>query len=396
MPQTASPPPSGPLEGVRVVDLSTTFMGPYATALLARMGADVVKVEAPGGDVIRGILRGRSEGMGPIYITANTGKRSVVLDLKRPEGRRALHKIAEGTDVFVHNLRPRAAARLEIDSDTIRALNPRCIHTWFRGFGDGPYEDRPAYDDVIQGLSGLAAVQGRGGDPEYVVTTMVDKTVGLAGAIAILGALHRRHTTQVGEALVVPMFEFMVDYVLLENQGTWLFDPPIGEPGYPRTASPNRRPYETRDGHISVLIYTDDQWRRFFELIGQADLLSSDRYSTIQARTDHVDDLYDIVAKELAQRTNEEWLTALAALSIPAMPVRTVEDLFDDPHLTETGFFQRVEHPTEGTLRQTTMPLRFSGGLGEVRPAPRLGEHTAEVLAEAGCTDAEIAALARE
>lgn len=380
----------GPLDGVCIMDLSTTFMGPYATMILAKMGAEVIKVEAPGGDVIRGILRGRSEGMGPIYITANTGKRSIVLDLKESAARAALHRIAAGVDIFVHNMRPEPAARLGVDADAILRVNPRCVHATFRGFGTGPYENRPAYDDVIQGLSGLAAVQGRNGDPAYVVTTMVDKTVGLAGAIAILAALHRRDETGVGEALLIPMFEFMVDYVLLENQGEWLFDPPLGEPGYPRTASLNRRPYETKDGFISVLIYTDEQWKRFFDLVGKSQLMETGRFASIQTRTAHIDELYAVVAEELLARTTSEWEAVLSDLSIPAMPVRTVKELFKDPHLEQTGFFQRVEHPTEGSLIQTAMPLQFSGGLGDVRHAPRLGEHTREVLAEAGLDEEEI------
>ena len=386
---------SGPLQGLRVVDLSSTFMGPYATALLARLGAEVIKVEPPEGDVIRGLLRGRSEGMGPIYLTANTGKRSLVLDLKDPSAREALHKLVESTDIFVHNMRPRAAAKLEIDAATIQKINPRCIHAWFRGFGDGPYAERPAYDDVIQGLSGLAAVQGRGGDPEYVVTTMVDKTVGLAGAMAILAAVHRRWTTGTGEAIQIPMFEFMVDYVMLENQGNWLFDPPTGDPGYPRTASPFRKPYKTLDGFISAVLYTDDQWLKFFGLTNNSEMLKDSRFASIQQRTEHIDELYEVVEQQLLRRTTEDWLTDFGLLSIPAMPVRTVTQLFEDEHLIATGFFRHVEHPTEGSLIQTDVPFKFSNGLSDVRPAPQLGEHTAEILREAGCDERLIARIAK-
>lgn len=380
----------GPLDGIHILDLSTTFMGPYATAVLARMGADVIKVEAPTGDIVRGIGPSRSSQMGHPYIQGNTGKRSLVLDLKKSEAQSALHRLVRRADVFVHNLRPEPSRRLGIDADNVLKTNPECIHATFCGFGPGPYEDHPAYDDVIQGLSGLASVQGRGGDPQYVVTTMVDKTVALAGAAAILGALIRRMHTGSGESVLIPMYEFMVDYLLLENQGGWLFDPPIGEPGYARTASAYRRPFKTLDGFISVLIYTDGHWRRFFEMTGHADLASDIRFHDIRGRTENIDELYSVVEAALSGDTTASWLTKLSAASIPAEPVNTITDLFKDEHLLATGFFQRTQHPTEGALIQGRFPIQFGGGLGGVRHAPLLGEDTIGVLREAEFSTDEI------
>jgi crotonobetainyl-CoA:carnitine CoA-transferase CaiB-like acyl-CoA transferase len=387
--------PASPLHGVRVLDMTTTLMGPYATMMLAQLGADVIKVEPPGGDAVRRIGAGRSPGMGPIYLNANVGKRAVTLDLKQAGARDALSRLLEQSDVFAHYLRPMAAAALGLGPDTVADLNPTCIYCCFRGFDDGPYADEPAYDDVIQAVSGVAATQGRGGPPQYVATPMVDKTVGLAGAVAIMAALHRRAATGSGEVLTVPMFEFMASFMLLEQQGGRVFDPPIGPSGYARTASQNRKPYATRDGHLSVVIYTDAQWQRFFELAGRSGLTTDDRFKDIGARTRHIDELYGLVAEVMTRRTTADWLMALRRADIPVMPLRTVEELFDDPHLRETGFFRQVEHPSEGSLVQARFPLRFSHGLDEVPPAPRLGQHTRSVLQEIGLTDAEIAELER-
>lgn len=384
---------SGPLEGVRVLDLSTVFMGPYATLLLAGMGADVVKVEPLAGDIARHVGVGRSAGMGPVFLNANAGKRSVVLDLKSESGREALFRVVEGVDVFVHNLRPKPATRLGVDAEQVLARNPRCVHCSFRGFGDGPYVDQPAYDDVVQAVAGVADVQGGKGAPTYVATPMADKTVALAGVAAIVSALFRRERTGRGEAVVVPMFEFMASYLLLEQQGGKVFDPPTGPVGYARTASPHRRPYATKDGFLSVVVYTDAQWRRFFEIAGLSELGEDARFRTIGGRTGHTDELYAAVGEAMATRTSAEWLEVLKGADIPAMPVNTVDDLFDDEHLAATGFFEIVEHPSEGRLRQARFPLGFSAGSAMVRPAPRLGQHTREVLTEHGLSVTEVDAL---
>lgn len=385
----------GPLAGVRVVDLTTTFMGPYCTLLLAQMGADVIKVETPAGDVVRYIADDRGTGMGPVFLTTNQGKRSIVLDLKDPDGRAALLRLVGTADMFVHNMRPDAVRRLGLGYAAVAAANPRTIYCAVRGFGvDGPYRDKAAYDDVIQAGSGLAAVQGGTGEPTYVRTPVADKTTGLMAVGALSAALYQRERTGRGQEIEVPMLETMVSFTLLDQQGGYVFSPPRGPAGYARTNSPYRKPYRTADGFLSVTVYTDAQWRSFFGLVGRAELATEPRYRSITERTVHIDELYRLVEEELLRRPTAEWLAVLDEHGIPAMPVRTVPELFDDEHVRVTGMFQDLEHPTEGALRLARFPVAFSDAPPpRARPAPRLGEHGAEVLAELGYGPAEIRRL---
>jgi crotonobetainyl-CoA:carnitine CoA-transferase CaiB-like acyl-CoA transferase len=370
------------LAGIRVVDLTTTFMGPYCTMLLARMGADVVKVEAPGGDVVRHIGRGRSPGMGPIFLAANHGKRSVALDLKDPEGLAALKGLVARADVFVTNLRPAAVEKLGIGPAALAA--PGLVHCTLPGFGSGgPYRDRAAYDDVVQAGCGLAAVQGGTGEPEYLRSVVADKTVALMASTAICAALVARERTGEGAVLEVPMFETMASFTLLEQQQGRVFDPPLGPTGYARTAAPNRRPYRTADGYLGVVVYTDRQWLTFFDLVGRADLAADPRFGTITGRTEHIDELYGLLAAVLPERTTAEWVAAFDAAGIPAQPVLGLDDVLADPHLAATGLVERVDHPTEGALDLPRLPILVDGApAAPVRGAPRYGEHTAEVLDE--------------
>ncbi|WP_214367272.1 CaiB/BaiF CoA transferase family protein [Pseudonocardia sp. H11422] len=391
-----TPPGGGPLTGITVVDLTTTFMGPYCTLLLAQLGADVIKVETPAGDVVRYIGDERGVGMGPVFLNANQGKRSVALDLKDPEGREVLLRLAAGADVFVHNIRPAAAHRLGIGYDQIAAANPAAVYCALRGFGgEGPYRDRAAYDDVIQAGCGLAAVQGAGTEPAYVRTPVADKVVGLLAVSAITSALLARERTGRGQEIEVPMLESMVAFTLLDQQGGYVFDPPRGPTGYARTASPYRKPYRTADGHLSVMVYTDAQWQAFFDLVGRSELADDPRYRTITERTRHTDELYQILEKELLARPSDEWLAMLSAAQIPVAPVRSVPDLFADEHLAAVGLFEHVEHPTEGMLRLARFPISFAGEHPQrPRPAPRLGQHGIEVLTELGYSPEQIRRLA--
>ncbi|MEV6108355.1 CoA transferase [Streptomyces sp. NPDC051940] len=384
-----------PLDGVRVVDLSSTFMGPYCTLLLAQWGADVVKVEPPAGDVVRYIGDSRGTGMGPVFLNVNRGKRGVALDLKHAGAREVLERLVGGADVFVHNLRPAAARRLRITAEDVLGINPRAVYCALRGFGaGGPYADRPAYDDVIQAASGMAAVQGGpGGSAEYLRTAAADKTVGLMAAAAVLAALHGRQASGRGQVVEVPMLETMAGFMLLEQQGGWVFDPPAGPTGYARTESPHRRPYRTADGELAVMIYTDGQWRAFFEAIGRPALADDPRYRTIRERTEHIDELYALVGAELATRSTAAWQAELDARDIPATRVNSVSDLFEDPHLKATGFFERVDHPVAGPLRLARPAVSVGQAEVPLRPAPVLGEHTAEVLRELGLTGADIERL---
>ncbi|MFG2960997.1 CaiB/BaiF CoA transferase family protein [Streptomyces sp. NPDC048291] len=386
-----------PLAGIRVVDVSSTFMGPYCTMLLAQWGAEVVKVEPPGGDVVRKIGDVRGTSMGPVFLNVNRGKRSVLLDLKQDGGRALLERLVTRADVVVHNLRPDAAERLGLSADAVLRVNPRAVHCAFRGFAaGGPYADRPAYDDVIQAASGMAAVQGGAGGAEYVRTAAADKIVGLMGAAAVLAALRGRDVTGAGQVVEVPMLETMAGFMLLEQQGGWVFDPPAGPAGYARTASPHRRPCRTKDGHLAVMIYTDAQWRAFFTCIGRPELAAEPRYRTIRERTEHIDELYALLNTHMATRTTEDWLAELERRDIPAGRVNTLTDLFSDPHLAATGFFESLDHPTEGPLRLPRQPVRFGPDTGrQDHPlhAPALGEHSLEVAREAGLDEAEIGRL---
>jgi crotonobetainyl-CoA:carnitine CoA-transferase CaiB-like acyl-CoA transferase len=392
---TRHPAAQPPLTGVRVVDLTTTFMGPYCTLLLAQMGADVIKVEPPAGDVVRYIADERGSGMGPVFLNANQGKRSIVLDLKDPAGRDVLQRLVGTADVFVHNMRPDAVRRLGVGFEDVATLNPRTVYCAVRGFGiDGPYRDKAAYDDVIQAASGLAATQGAPGEPAYVRTPVADKATGLIAVGAISAALYQREQTGFGQEIEVPMLESMVSFTLLDQQGGYVYDPPRGPAGYARTSSPYRKPYRTADGYLSVMVYTDAQWRSFFGLIDRPELAALPQYSTITGRTLHIDELYRLVEEELLRRSTGEWLAALDAQGIPAMPVWTVPELFADEHLRVTGMFQQVNHPSEGTLRLARFPVSFSASpQAPCRPAPRLGQHGAEVLAELGYTPEQIGAL---
>jgi len=382
----------GPLRGVRVVDVTTTFMGPYCTRQMARMGADVIKVEEPSGDVVRGIMDPAGRGLGPIFLAANQGKRSIALDLKDPRGRETLLQLIATADVFITNMRPTALERLRLSVETVHEANPRCIVASLVGFGPGgPYAGLAAYDDVIQAISGMAATQGAGGSPEYVRSAVADKVVGLMALNAILAALHERDLTGTGTVVTVPMFETMADFTLLDHQGGRVYEPPTGPTGYSRLLSPYRRPYATTDGYLAVVVYTDRMWLSFFDLIGQPDLAENPRYRTITDRTRNIDELYQLVETQLATNSSEYWLETLAAAGIPAVRVLDLDGVLADEHLAAVGFFERVEHPVAGSLRLSRDPVSFSDHVPpELRPAPLLGQHSREVALEAGFTAAEV------
>lgn len=377
----------GPIKGITVIDMASTFMGPYCAMLLGQLGARVIKVEPPNGDVTRHIDDVTGKGMGSIFLNGNRGKESVVIDLKTSEGFSALEELIGLADVLIHNMRPSAVERMGLNYDLVRELNPRCIYCHATGFGqEGPYRDLPAYDDVVQAASGLAWLQGgKLGQPEYVRSAVVDKTVAMAALAAILAALYEREQSGLGQSVEVPMFETMVAYNLLEQQGQWVYEDRRGPVGYARTASEGRKPYRTRDGFIGILVYTDEQWSQFFDLIGRPQLAKDPRFLTIASRTANIDELYALVESELEMRGSEEWLALLQDNGIPAMPVLTIEQLFEDPHLQAVGMFESIDHPDLGRLLQAKLPWTFSRTAPSTRPgAPLLGEHTASVLREAG------------
>ncbi|MDP4021478.1 CoA transferase [Methylobacterium sp. NEAU 140] len=394
--QTTAFASAGPLAGVRVIDLTNVIMGPTATHMLADLGADVIKVEAPEGDSFRHYRPARGPGMGGNFLHLNRNKRSVRLDLKRAEARAALDRLIAGADVFVHAMRPDAVARLGYAYERVRGLNPGIVYCGAYGFGaDGPYAHKAAYDDLIQAGSGLAALRSAAdGAPAYLPTVLCDKIAGQAIACAILAALYQRRSGGGGQAVEVPMFETMVEFNFVEHMVGYAFAPPLGPPGFNRVLSPRRKPYRTRDGYACILPYSDRNWRDFFVHTGRLDFVDDPRFAPLAVRVQNIEILYALVEEEAVKRTTADWVAFCDSVSIPCMPVLGLEDLPEDPHLKAVGFWGEAEHPSEGRYRTMRRPANFSGSRFRIRRhAPRHGEHTAEVLAEAGLDRAAIAAL---
>ncbi|HEX2886025.1 CoA transferase, partial [Vineibacter terrae] len=378
----------GPLEGVRVVDLTTVVVGPICTRTLADQGADVIKVEAPGGDLLRTMAQGsRHPGMSGKFINFNRNKRSVCLDLKQAGGMDAMRRLIAGADVFVSNIRPEALARAGLDYPSLAPDHPRLIHCSILAFGrGGRYFNRPAYDPIVQSLSGVAGTFARAtGEPRFVPMVMTDHTTGLIAAQCIGFALYRREKTGRGEAIDVPMFENMASFVLSEHLGAATFDPPVGPSGDNRLLSPDYRPLPTRDGYITVGPNTNAQAFAFFDAVGRPELKTDPRFASAAARTAHAAEYFEVRKQGLAQKTTAEWLSIFETLDVPSARYNAIDDLLEDPHLADTGFFRAEDHPSQGRLRRTRVANTFSGGNREDEAhAPLLGEHTRAVLAELG------------
>ena len=375
----------GALAGLRVIDLTGVVLGPYATQILGDYGADVIKIEPPGGDIMRHAGPMKHPGMGHIFINANRNKRSVVLDLREAAQREQLLALCQTADVLTYNIRPASMARLGLSFETLHALNPRLVVCGAYGYsGGGPYSEWPAYDDLIQGAACIPWLMTQSGSPEprYVPATFADRVTGLNMVHAVLAAVIARYRTGLGQHVEVPMFECLLQFVLGEHLGGETWQPPIAPMGHSRMLAANRKPYSTQDGYICALMYNDAHWKSFLKLIGQAELFFTDtRFTTQSERIKHIDALYAFVGKHLKARSSEAWIKELTAHDIPVMPMMKLDDLLNDPHLTATQAWLDIQHPHEGTLRQFRPPVRMSNTpTGVWRPAPRLGEHTQEVL----------------
>jgi crotonobetainyl-CoA:carnitine CoA-transferase CaiB-like acyl-CoA transferase len=389
-------PPDAALSGVRVIDLSTVIFGPYAAQMLAEYGADVIKVETPDGDSTRKTGPAAEEGMASLFLGSNRGKRSVVLDLKTAAGRETLIELAKTADVFLHNVRPQKLEKLGITPAVLLAANPRLVYASLYGFGsDGPYAGMPAYDDVIQSLSGAAdLIERQYGRPGYLPTIVADKTCAHMAVHAIIAALFQRQRTGRGQVIEIPMFESMVSFLMIEHfYARHLVGGQIGETparsdlGYPRTLAPWRRPFQTLDGYVCLMPYTDQDWRRFFDICGLEEAARDPRFADIRERTRHIDEIYNLAGEQMRKRTTADWVELCRSEDIPCAPVNRLEDLESDPHLRAVGFFQEKAARNGIMYRFPRSPVRMSESKVELTLPPRLGEHTQEVLSELRAAD---------
>lgn len=390
-----------PLAGVRVVDLTTIIFGPSCTQILADYGADVVKIEAPEGDFSRHAGTTPVTGMGPMYLNLNRNKRGACLDLRNPLAVGALLRLCATADLFVSNVRPAGLTRLGLGYEDVRRAKPDIVYLSLVGYGQsGPYAKRPAVDDVLQaqsGISDLFAIS-LGREPSYIPMNMADRVAGLTAAHAALAAILLRNRTGQGQFVEVPMFETIVSTVMGDHLMGASFAPSTGPLGYTRILSPDRQPFRTQDGFLSTAIYSEKHWRAFLPAIGQGHLLDSDsRFVSASARARHYPEVYRFLREQFPTRTTAGWLELLSHLDIPCSEIVALDRVTEDPHLQAVGMFPEIEHPTVGKMRDIRVPVRWKGlDLGVRRPAPRIGEHTEEILREAGLTEKEIRELARE
>jgi crotonobetainyl-CoA:carnitine CoA-transferase CaiB-like acyl-CoA transferase len=375
----------GPLVGVRIVDLTVMVMGPYATQIMTDMGADVIKVEAPGGDAVRTIAVGPEPGMNGIFANVNRGKRSIVLDLHNEDDKTVLRALIAKADIFIHSTRAKAINKLGFSYADVAAINPSIIYTNCYGYGRrGPDADLTAYDDTIQAECGLPGVQQMlTGEPSFVGTIVADKVAGLTALYATMMALFHRERTGEGQEVEVSMFETMASFMLVEHGNGRMFDPPLGKAVYPRVVAPNRKPYKTRDGYVAALVYNDKQWAKFVEAV-QPPWALSPEFATLEQRARQIDRIYTLLGETFLERTTQEWLELLRSIDVPAAPLRTTDELFDNPHLNAVDFFETVDSP-HGPMRFPGVPTWFSQTPGKVAgPAPLLDQHAQEVRAELG------------
>jgi crotonobetainyl-CoA:carnitine CoA-transferase CaiB-like acyl-CoA transferase len=387
---------SGPFTGLKVVDLTTVFVGPYSTQLLADLGAEVIKVEAPDGDLTRMTGPARNAGMTGSFMQLNRNKRSIALDLKTEAGADAMRDLIKGADVFVHNMRPEPLERLGFDYACVKSLNPSLVYCNIWGFGmKGPYAGRAAFDDIIQGVSGLVALEGFGGkEQRFVPMLIADKATGVFAALAMSAALYHKLATGEGQEIEAPMFECMTSFAMIEHLAGEGFVPSIGPPGSERHAKPMRFPVKTLDGYMCVLATSDKHWRGLTKAGGRPELATDERYDTRPKRLALRQEIVDLTTEMAKTRPTAEWVAELAEAGVPCMQINSLDEVVADPHLNAVNFWQEHEHDSEGTIRLMAPPYSLSKTPPTIRSMPpRFGEHTAEVLAELGYDEATVKAM---
>ncbi len=385
--------PTGPLKGYRILDLTTVLFGPFGTQTLGDWGAEIIKVETLTGDTWRNSGQFRHRGMSGQFMAANRNKRSIALDLKHQDGKAVLRRLIASADALVSNIRPAGLARLGFGYTACREINPKLVYVSATGFGqDGPWAARPAFDEIIQAASGFASAMGTDEEPAFVPSLIGDKLCGLALTSAVTAALLHRERTGEGQMVEVPMLETLASFNSIEMFGGLAFVPPIGPSGYNRMKA--RKPVRTKDGWMTMLPYSGDNWCAFFAAVGHPDCIEEFQVRDPVARGRNIDKIYERMRQIAPARTTAEWEELLLSIDVPHTAFARLNEIAEQPHLKAVGMFPETEHPTEGKLLQARPPTRFSASPANVhRLAPRLGEHTSEILRAAGYSEAEITAL---
>ena len=385
--------PAGPLKGFRILDLTSILFGPFGTQTLGDWGADIIKIETLTGDGWRTSGQFRNRGMSGQFMAANRNKRSLALDLKHPEGKAVLRRLIPTADALVSNIRPAGLARLGFGYEDCKALNPRLVYASATGFGqDGPWRARPAFDEIIQAASGFASAMGTDEEPAFVPSLIGDKLCGMALTSAVTAALLHRERTGQGQMVEVPMLETLAAFNSIEMFGGLAFVPPIGPSGYKRMKA--RKPVRTKDGWLTMLPYSGENWCAFFEAVGRPDCIEEFSVRDPVLRAQNIDRIYDRMREIAPTRTTAEWESLLLAIDVPHTAFAKLNEIAEQPHLKAVGMFPELDHPTEGTIRQARPPARFSESpAGIHRMAPRLGEHSREILREVGFSGQEIEGL---
>ena len=383
---------TGPLRGVKVLDLSTIISGPLCTQILGDLGADVVKIEAPAGDSTR-VMGERRGSITGLFAQVNRNKRSVVLDLKQEAGRAALRALAARADVLVENFRPDVMERLELGYERLRERNPRLVYLAISGFGpDGPDAGMPAYDMVIQARSGFARVLGGAGPPRLIPNLLADKTSGMTGAWSVIAALFARERSGVGQRVDVPMLDAFASFLLPDVLGPRLFGEPPPPP--PSVGDGLYRAWQTADGHVAIVIIENRQFEAVCRVLGREDVIGDARFGSLIARIQNAPALYEMIAAEIGKHTNAELVELARKFEAPIATIHDLNGFLADEQTLANGVLVELPHAVAGQLRLFRSAPRYSATPSDVRrPPPQLCEHTAEVLREAGLTDAEIAAL---